>query len=84
MAHLHHAATMSRDVRLSRYTVGTDSYRAATILIGQYGDRARARAGQRLEEMLNQGDEAGAAAWADIAFAINELLRGPLHDEARN
>jgi hypothetical protein len=84
MAHLHHAETMSRGERLPRYEVGIDSYRAAKILIDQHGECAKARAGQRLQELLDQGDEAGAAAWTDIVFAIDEIQRGPLPGEVRN
>jgi hypothetical protein len=73
-----------RSVRLQRYEVGVDSYRAAKILIDQHGDEAKAHAGRRMQELLEQGDDAGAAAWVDIAFAIDELRRGPLPGEARN
>jgi hypothetical protein len=73
-----------RSVRLQRYEVGVDSYRAAKILIDQHGDGAKTYAGRRMQELLEQGDEAGAAAWVDIVFAIDELRRGPLPGEARN
>ena len=71
-------------VRLPRYEVGVDSYRAAKILIDQHGDGAKAHAGRRMQDLLNVGDEAGAAAWVDIAFAIEEMRRGVLPGEARN
>lgn len=71
-------------VRLPRYAVGLDSYRAAKILIDQHGDAAKVYAGRRMQDLLNVGDEAGAAAWVDIAFAIEEMRRGPLPGEVKN
>ncbi|HEY8609812.1 MAG TPA: hypothetical protein VIL69_00815 [Roseomonas sp.] len=64
--------------------MGIDSYRAAKILIDQHGEGAKAQASRRMQELLDQGDEAGAAAWVDITFAIGEMLRAPLPGEARN
>ena len=63
-------------VRLPRYEVGIDSYRAAKILIDQHGAHAPAAAGRRMQELLDAGDEAGAAAWADILFAIGAMEWG--------
>ena len=71
-------------VRLPRYEVGIDSYRAAKILIDQYGDGAKAYADRRMQELLDLAYEAGAAAWLDIAFAIDEIRRGPLPGDAMN
>lgn len=71
-------------VRLPRYEVGIDSYRAAKILIDKHGTKASRVAGQRMQELLDIGDEEGAAAWADIAFAIGEMTRRPRPGEARN
>ena len=71
-------------VRLPRYEVGIDAYRAAKILIDKHGAEASTAAGQRLQDLLDSGDEEGAAAWADILFAIGEMTRGPRPDEARN
>ena len=71
-------------VRLPRYEVGSDSYRAAKILIGQHGAGASTVAGQRMLELLKAGDEEGAALWTDIIFAIGEITRGPRPGEARN
>jgi hypothetical protein len=56
----------------------------AKILIGKYGSKASTAAGQRMQELLKVGDEGGAAAWADIVFAIDEMQRGPIPGEARN
>ena len=70
--------------RLARYEVGIDSYRAAKILIDRHGDGAKTEASRRMQELLDAGDEAGAAAWVEIVFAIGEIQRGPLPGEARN
>ena len=59
--------------RLPRYEVGLDSYRAAKILIYKHGIEASKAAGRRMQELLKVGDEAGAATWADILFAIGEM-----------
>ncbi len=71
-------------VRLARYEVGIDSYRAAKILIDKHGAEASAAASRRMQELLDAGDEDGADAWADILFAIGEMQRGPRPGEARN
>ena len=74
----------STSLRLDHYEVGIDSYRAAKILIDKHGADARAFAGRQMQELLDGGDEAGAAAWVDIAFAIDEMARGPRPGEMRN
>jgi hypothetical protein len=76
--------TDEHSVRLPRYEVGIDSYRAAKILIDKHGPEAAAEAGRRLQWLLDEGDEAGVAAWTEIVFAIGEIQRGPLPGEATN
>ena len=76
--------TDTNRVRLPRYEVGIDSYRAAKILIDKHGPEASSAAGQRMQDLLDAGDERGAGAWADILFAIGEMQRGPRPEEARN
>ena len=71
-------------VRLLRYEVGIDSYRAAKTLIDRYGEGARAYASRRMQELLDAGDEAGGSAWVDVVFAIDEMRRGPRPNETRN
>lgn len=71
-------------VRLARYNVGVDCYRAAKILIGKHGDGAKTEASRCMQEWLDKGDERGAAMWADILFAIGEIQRAPLPGEAWN
>lgn len=73
-----------RAFRLARYEVGIDSYRAAKILIDKHGADASAEANRRMQELVDAGDDEGAAAWADILFAIGEMQRGPRPGEARN
>ncbi|WP_424139974.1 hypothetical protein [Roseomonas chloroacetimidivorans] len=74
----------SKVVRLPRYEVRIDSYRAAKILIDKHGAEAGTVASRRMQELLDAADEAGAAAWADIHFAIGEITRGPRPGEVRN
>ena len=71
-------------VRLPRYEVGIDSYRAAKILVGKHGAEASTVAGRRMQELLDGGDEEGATACADIVFAIGEMTRGPRPGEVKN
>ena len=78
------ASPAPRAQRLARYEVGIDSYRAAKILVDKHGTEAKAFAGRRMQELLEAGDEAGAAAWADITFAVQEMTRWPAPGEARN
>jgi hypothetical protein len=49
-------------VRLPRYEVGIDSYRAAKILIDKHGIEASAAASRRMQELLDAGGKEGAAA----------------------
>lgn len=71
-------------VRLPRYEVGIDSYRAAKILIDKHGAEASKAAGQRVQELLDVGDEEGASVWADLLLAIGEMQRGPRPGETKN
>jgi hypothetical protein len=71
-------------VRLPRYEVGIDSYRAAKILIDKHGAEASAAASRRMQELLDLGDEEGTAAWADILFAVRELQRSAAPEDRRH
>jgi hypothetical protein len=71
-------------VRLPRYAVGIDSYRAAKILIDKHGAGASAAASRRTQELMGLGDDEDAATWADILFAIGEMQRGLLSSETLN
>ncbi len=50
-----------------------DVFRAANMLIKQYGDDAPIRAAQRADEMLEQGDIDGQVVWKRILAAVEEL-----------
>jgi hypothetical protein len=52
-----------------------DAYRAANLLIQQHGADAIVLAAERLVELREAGDEAGAVIWQKIALAINALMR---------
>lgn len=62
----------------------TGAYWAARILIDKHGTAASAAAGQRMQELLDLGDEAGAAIWADIVLVIGEMQREPRPGDALN
>ena len=64
-------------VRPPRHESGADAVWAARILIDKHGAAAIAAAAQRMQELLDLGDEAGAATWADIVLVIREMQREP-------
>lgn len=64
-------------VRPPRYEIGIGTSWAAQILIDKHGTAATAAAGQRMQELINLGDTAGAATWADIVLVIKEMQREP-------
>ncbi|MCR0985274.1 hypothetical protein [Roseomonas populi] len=68
-------------VRLARYEVSADSYRSAKKLVDQFGEEASGHAKRRMEAFLAEGNEERAAAWVDVAFAIDEMQRSPHPDD---
>jgi hypothetical protein len=52
-----------------------DIWATAKLLIDQHGDDATIHAAMRADEMLEQGDVDGQAAWKRILHAVGELLR---------
>jgi hypothetical protein len=50
-----------------------DIFRAAKLMIDQYGDEAPVRATRRVEELLHDGNGFGAAIWRQVVTAIEEL-----------
>ncbi len=50
-----------------------DIYRAASVIIMQYGEDAPIHAAVRADAMLEKGDLDGAAAWKRILRAVEEL-----------
>ncbi len=61
-----------------------DIYRAAKLLIDQYGEKAADFASGRSEVLLEEGDVDGAMVWRRILEAIGELQRGPQDGESLN
>ena len=52
----------------------TESYRAANLLIKQFGEEAKHHAQQWITEMKLDGDEEGAAFWIRVLKALELLL----------
>jgi hypothetical protein len=52
-----------------------DILRAAKVLIYRHGDDAEIRAIERIDELTEDGELGGAAAWRAILHAIKELRR---------
>jgi hypothetical protein len=65
-------------------TSGPDSFRAAKLLIEQYGQDAASRAIERVAELLKHGDTEGALIWRRIVAAVEELRRGRREGERLN
>ena len=57
-------------------TSNPDIYRAAKLLIEQYGQDAASRAIERVAELLKHGDTESALIWRRIAAAVEELRPG--------
>jgi hypothetical protein len=51
----------------------TDDYRAAKIVIDQFGDRAEREALRHAGVLLNAGDHNGVSRWMQVLAAIQEL-----------
>ncbi len=51
-----------------------DIYRAANLLIQQYGEEAPIHAAMRADAMLDKGDMEGRSVWLRIVRAVEELL----------
>jgi hypothetical protein len=64
--------------------IDPDLFRAAPLLIEQYGDDADIRAADRADELLDEGDTEGSALWQRVLEAIDELQRGRRHGETLN
>jgi hypothetical protein len=62
----------------------TDAWRAAQVMLEQYGPLARQRACARVDELLARGDPTGAAIWQMIERAIEELTRSRRPGERLN
>lgn len=60
---------------MSKLVEDLDIYRTANVLIKKHGSGALRFAAQRAEEILEYGDEDGAATWRRICEAIEQLNR---------
>ena len=58
-----------------------DIWRAAQLMVKRYGEHAAIQAGMRADELLAEGDVDGAASWPAIIRTIEEVQRGPRHDD---
>jgi hypothetical protein len=52
---------------------GKDIWRAAKLLIAQYGNDAATHAAMRADELLTAGDDQGARVWKRVVKAIGDL-----------
>lgn len=52
----------------------TEIYRAADLLIREYGEMAAIGAMAKADHLSSQGDEAGEAVWRRIVDAIEDIL----------
>ena len=59
-----------------------DIYRAANVLIKQYGQDAPIHAAMRADAMLEKGDLEGVAVWKRVLRAVEELVRKERPDGA--
>jgi hypothetical protein len=55
-----------------------DIWRAANLLISEYGDGAEFVAARRADEMLDRGDHEGETVWLRIRQAIVEMQATPM------
>jgi hypothetical protein len=59
-------------------------FRAAKLVMDQWGEEAATFAGDRADQLLEDGDIDGALVWRRILAAIEELQRGTREGEAVN
>jgi hypothetical protein len=58
-----------------------DIWGVAVLMLKRYADDAEANADRHADELETEGDQAGAAIWRRVTFAIANLTEttGPLH-----
>jgi hypothetical protein len=60
-----------------------DIWRAATLMLKRYGDKALEESAARVDELATAGDDDGVAVWRRISDAIGQLANttppGPVH-----
>jgi hypothetical protein len=68
---------------LRRVIPEIDIWRAATLMLKRYGDKALEQSVTRADELAAAGDHDGAATWCRITVAVEQLANttppGPLH-----
>jgi hypothetical protein len=52
----------------------SDVYRAASLLIAEYGELAAVGAAVKADHLAQQGNRLGQAVWLRVARAVEELL----------
>jgi hypothetical protein len=60
-----------------------DIWRAATLMLKRYGDKALEQSRTRIDELAADGDHGGADTWRRITTSVEQLTNttppGPLH-----
>jgi hypothetical protein len=60
-----------------------DIWRAATLMLKRYGEKALEQSAKRAEELAAAGDDEGAMTWRRITSAVEQLENntppGPVH-----
>jgi hypothetical protein len=60
-----------------------DIWRAATLMLRRYGDKAEEQSAARADDLTTEADHDGAATWRRITDAVRQLATmtpaGPLH-----
>ena len=60
-----------------------DIWRAATLILKRYGERALEESSSRANELASAGDDNGVAVWCRISDAVGQLVNttppGPVH-----
>ncbi len=50
-----------------------DIWRAATLMLKRYGEKALEESAARIDELVTAGDDGGAAVWRRISDAVEQL-----------
>jgi hypothetical protein len=60
-----------------------DIWRAATLMLKRYGEKALEESASRVDELATAGDNGGVAVWRRISDAVGQLANttppGPVH-----
>jgi hypothetical protein len=60
-----------------------DIWRAATLMLKRYGEKALEESAARVDELATAGDDNGVAVWRRISDAVGQLVNttppGPVH-----